>query len=790
MKRHLPSLIALAATCLAISSCSTTSAIPDGEQLYTGMKATEYAQADNSKHAAAVREELDVVLATKPNASLLGSPSIQSPLKMGLWIWNAFSRGTSAFDRWMVNAFGTKPVLMSYANPDLHVSVGESLLEKRGYFNGKITYSLLPQKNPKKMKLQYAVDMGRLWTIDTLRYIGFTPGQDSLIHANASQTDIYPGDAFDVATLESERQRITQLFRDNGYYYYEKAMASYLADTVSMPGKVKVNLQLADSIDPRALRTWSIRNVDVNLRRNLFEQPDSTPHGRTLRLHYSGSKSPVRRRVLRNQLRLSKGDLYSASLQEQTQQRLNATGIFSQTRLSFTPADTTDSCQQLDLVADCVFDKPYDFYVEAYGKGKTSGKFGPELIVGLTKRNAFRGGELLNVRANGSYEWTTSRSDGQESSGVSSYGYGIEVSLQLPRLLNPFSGTAAQRRERAHRRRQKAIARGETPKRKTQYETPMTTLKAASSVINRKEYFKRHVVSGEITYAWRPTETHEYSFSPLLLTYEYMPSSTERFQQMTADLPYLAMSFADQFIPKMQFSHTYQSKAGTPNPIKWWTTVSEASNLLALGYMATGKKWSETGKQLFKNPFAQFVKVESNLTKQWQMGDKSSLVAHVGAGAIFSYGNSKYAPYTEEFFVGGANSIRAFNAREIGPGRYRSSSPLYSYVEQVGDLKFVANLEYRPHLLGSLYGAIFLDAGNVWMMNDDNDNAKFKASSLFKDMALGTGVGLRYDVGFFIIRLDWGIGLHVPYDTGRSGFYNVAHFKDAQTLHFAVGLPF
>lgn len=782
---------------LLSTGCSSTSAIPDGEQLYTGMKPTEYVDADKSEHAASVREELDVVLATKPNGSLFGSPTLQSPLKIGLWIWNAFSQGTTSFDKWMVKAFGTQPVLMSYANPDLHTTVGRNLLKKRGYFNGDISYSLVPQKNPKKMKLQYAVKMGQLWTIDTLGYVGFTPGQDSLISAHADEAMTRSGAPFDISTLESERQRITQLFRDNGYFYYEKGMASYLADSVSRPGTVAVNLQLLDSIDGRALRTWTIRNINVNLRRSLFENIDTTSHGRSLRVRYNGTHSPLRRRVLSNQIKLKRGDLYSASLQEETQQRLNATGIFSQTRLSFVPIDSTDQCSQLDVVADCVFDKPYDFFIEAYGKGKTSGKFGPELIMGLTKRNAFRGGELLNFRVNGAFEWTWGRSDNQETSGMSSYEYGGEVSLQLPRLLIPFRGTAKQRHAKARRRIQEAIARGEDPatvrrRRKVYYETPMTTLRASTSVINRKAYFKRHVVSGELTYNWKPTERSEYKFSPLLLTYEYMPSHTERFDQMTEELPYLAMSFSDQFIPKLEFSYTYQSKAGTPNPIKWWTTLSEASNLLSLGYMVAGKKWDEKGKLMFKNPYAQFVKFETNFTKQWSTGEKSTLVAHVGAGGIFSYGNSTYAPYTEQFFVGGANSIRAFNAREIGPGRYRSVSPLFSYVEQTGDLKFVANLEYRPHLVGSLYGAAFLDMGNVWTLkkHDEMEQTTFQIKRIFKDVAFGTGVGLRYDVGFFILRVDWGLGLHLPYDTGKSGFFNIGHFKDAQTLHFAVGLPF
>ena len=174
------------------------------------------------------------------------------------------------------------------------------------------------------------------------------------------------------------------------------------------------------------------------------------------------------------------------------------------------------------------------------------------------------------------------------------------------------------------------------------------------------------------------------------------------------------------------------------------------------------------------------------------MAEKSSIAFHANTGAVWAYGNSKVTPYTEQFFVGGANSIRAFNARQIGPGSYRSSFQRRSYVEQTGDLKLQMNLEYRPHLLGSLYGAVFLDAGNVWTLHHDTarKGGQFAFKNAFKQMALGTGVGLRYDIGYFMLRIDWGVGLHVPYNTGKRGLYNIAKFKDAQTLHLAIGLPF
>ena len=316
-----------------------------------------------------------------------------------------------------------------------------------------------------------------------------------------------------------------------------------------------------------------------------------------------------------------------------------------------------------------------------------------------------------------------------------------------------------------------------------------TLIKASSDVLNRSGYFKRHIVSGELTYTIQPAPNRVHQFSPLILHYEYMQKQTEAFKEIVSQSPYLLISMADQFVPKMRYTFTYQSRSNFRNPIYWQLSVSEASNLLSLGYLACGEKWNEKGKTMFKNPYAQFLKIETDYRKTWQVSDHSQLVGHVNAGVIWSYGNASAAPYSEQFYVGGANSIRAFNVRSIGPGRYYTNQSRLSYMDQTGDIKFQANVEYRPRLFGNLYGALFVDAGNVWALRDDGyrEGSKLQMKNLLKDMALGTGVGIRYDLEFFVLRLDWGIGIHVPY---KSGFYNMNSFKDSQSLHFAIGYPF
>ena len=779
-----------------LSACSTTSALPEGEQLYTGMIPTEYTNYTKNAHFNAVQEELDIVLATKPNASLFGSPSLKSPFPVGLWIWNAFSPDTTKFGRWITRVFGSRPITLSNVSPDLHATVGKNLLNKRGYFNNKITHELVPQSNKKKIKLKYTVNMGHLWTIDSLQYVDFPPDIDSLIQASRPNAIIKNGDAFDVATLEQERQRLTSLFRNNGYYYYKNNDASYLADTTIVRGKVITRLQLADSINPIDLKQWRIGKITVNLQKNFMEELRQHRKKQGFDLNFNGRHSPLRSRVIANDLQFRPGDLYQQSKHTETMERLNATRLFTASNISFKPCNSTDTCSTLNVTLDFLFDRPYDFYVEAYGRGKTTGKYGPELVVGVTKRNAFRGAELLNVRLHGAYEWTTKRSNDAGTTGrINDYQYGAEVSLQFPRFLNPFKTPPRILRERMRKREAAAIAAGKPltlkPQR-TYFESPMTTLSASTNVIKRALYFKRHVVAGELTYSWAPSERHSFIFKPLSLAYEYMRSVTDRFKALTDSVPYLEVSMADQFIPKALFQYTYQSPSGYANPIRWWSTVSEASNVIALGYLASGEKWNKRGKTMFKNPFAQFVKIETNFTKLWALSGKSSIAAHANAGVVWAYGNSRFAPYSEQFFVGGANSIRAFNVREIGPGTYRSASLVRSYVEQTGEVKVQANVEYRPHLVGNLYGALFLDAGNVWTLHSDasRPGSQFHFNNFFKELAFGTGVGLRYDIGFFMLRVDWGIGLHVPYETGLNRLYNIRHFGDAQALHLAIGMPF
>ncbi len=772
--RHL----SCAAILLTAAACSTTSKLAEGEHLYIGLDHINFSNYEANDQATFTKEEVEAVLECEPNGALFGSSYHRTPFPYGLWVWNAFSGSTTAVGKWINNSFGKAPVTISGVNPKLRASVAQSTLQAHGYLRGNVESTIVPSKKPKKQRIGYDVDMGHLFRLDSVAYVNFPATTDSIMETTAADRLLQRGTPFDVGTLDEERTRLSNLFRNNGYFYFQPGYISYFADTVAVPGQVQLRVHMADSLDARVYRKWYIGNIDINLRHTMREQLDNQQGRRRFTAHYRGQRIPLRWSVLSRGIRMRKGKIYRYDDYAATIKALNAKGVFSSVDCRFTPrqqttdtllaTDSTHNVDTLDVSINCLFDKPYDVYLQTNITGKTNGFIGPGLVVGLTKKNALRGAELLDINVHGNYEWQTRHEAEGTSNSIHSYEYGADVSLDMPRLLVPF-------RTRPFRRF-----------------APSTTIKASFNVVNRAKYFRRHIVSGELTYKFQTSERSRHQFSPLIFEYNYMSHQTQQFVEFLQSAPYLEVAMRDQFVPKMRYVYTYTSPATYRHPIYWETSISEAGNLLAAGYSLAGKHWSEKEKKLFSNPFAQFVRLETDWRKTWTVGTHSQLVAHVGAGIIYSFGNATQSPYSEQFYVGGANSIRAFNVRSIGPGTYHSADPKLSFLDQTGDIKLQLNLEYRMRLFGNLNGAVFLDAGNVWTTRKDayREGSKLKGSQLLDQLALGTGIGLRYDLDFFVVRLDWGIGIHLPYDTGKKGYYNIPKFKDGQSIHLAIGYPF
>lgn len=787
--------IIILASSVIFASCSMTKNIPEDDQLFTGLKSITYEDYEQNDNFTKAQEEVEAALATAPNGSLLGSSYYRLPFSMGVSIWNHYSGKDTGFARWMTKTFGNQPVLMSWVNPKLRASVAQSVLRNHGYFGAIVDYETITQKNPKTAKISYNVMPGRMYKLDSISIVGFPVEADSMIHATSDESYLKKGDAFVVSNLDAERQRISTLLRNNGFYYYQPGYASYLADTFVVDGKVQLQLKLANDIPREALHKWYIGRIDLNLRKSAREQYTDSLKGRFFTIRFSGKKPPIRSRVLMADVKLRPRQLYSHDAYLQSASKLNATGLFSSVNMALTPRDTTAQCDTLDLALNCTFDKPWDFYVETNFNARTIGRMGPEFRMGVTRRNAFRGAEKIDINVHGSYEWATSNN----ASDMSNYEYGADASVEFPRIIAPFFGG-----NRVSRDRQGNIRRdsqGRAVRRYRFYSTPSTLAKLSTDVIYRPGYYKMHVVSGEWTYRWQTSAQSRHEFSPLTLKYQFMNSHTSEFDSLMSDNPYLMNTMQDYFVPEMRYTYTYTSPSSYLHPIRWETTLVESGNGVALYDLATGKKWNDKEKEMFKNPYSQFLKIETDFTKTWTLDAASKLVGHINAGYIHVYGNSVWLPNSELFYVGGANSIRALNVRGAGPGAVRSfGNNAADYILRNGSIKFVCNLEYRRQFFGNLYGAVFLDAGNVWTppgkhfgdstIDKVYEAGNFKWRNFLREQAVGTGLGIRYDLDFLIIRLDWGVALHVPYETSKSGFYNIERFKNSHTLHFAIGYPF
>ena len=784
MTRYAKLLILLVGI-ICLSACSTTKHVPDGDQLFTGLTKIEYKNYVDDENFIATQEEVEAALATAPNGALFGSSYYRTPFPYGLWIWNYAYGSSGKIKKWLNKSFGKAPVLMSQVNPALRASVAQSVLRKNGYMHGQVSYEEKRQRNPKKMKIGYTVTLDTLFTIDTLSYVNFPPQMQALIDSTQNEAQARKGDPFNVATLDAERTRLSQLFRNNGYYYYQSGYASYLADTFDVRNRAKLRLQLADSLPEQALHPWYVGNIRMQLRESSRQQMTDSIGRRFLKIFYGTGKkhAPISPRVILRDLKLRPRRLFSYADYSESIQKINGTGVFSSVDLQFTPRDR----DTLDLTLNCTFDKPWDVYLETNFVNRTIGRMGPEIKLGFTRRNAFRGGEKLDVNLHGSYEWQTS----SQESNMSTYQYGADASIEFPRIIAPFFGGNRIRRDK----------QGRPIRRRRFYTTPSTIAKVSTDIIHRPEYYKMHVNSGEWTYQWQTSAQSRHEFSPLTVKYQFMNSHTDAFDTLVYYNPYLAVTMQDYFIPEMRYTYTYTSPAAKLNPIRWETTLSEAGNVVSLCYLLKGNDWNEKDKKLFKNPYSQFLKLETDFTKTWRLNSTSTLVGHINAGYIWMYGNSDWVPNSEMFYVGGANSIRAFSVRGVGPGAVQSfGQHAFDYLFRNGTIKFVWNLEYRTQLFGNLSGALFLDAGNVWMPSDDHYDdpdmerifspGNFHLSNFFREQALGTGLGLRYDLSFLIIRLDWGLALHLPYDTGKSGYFNIDGFKGNNTLHFAIGYPF
>ncbi len=763
----LPALLAAVITALTIVGCSTTRRIPEGERLYTGIKKIEYSIGDSTGRVpTAMRDDVYDAAFVRPN-NYWPLLSWRYPFPLGLWVYNNWPNPEKGLRHWLYEKLVEEPVLVSDVRPDVRTRMIEQILDNYGYFRGNVTFEMVEgKKNKRKASVLYKVNTGPQFRFNSVELIPDTTSLIHLIDSIASrQTYLRAGSRYDTDSLSAARVNIANALRNKGYYYFRPEYIEYLADSVSKPGSIALRMTLGSNLPKPLIEPYRTGRVTVTVNRHngkaywvdTLDLPQATL--------IKQMPQRLRTSVIRDNVTFRPGRVFRVSDMDRTQAYLSRLGIFSSVTIE-AGHDTTDlKSRLLDVNITCIADKPLEASVEVNATSKSNSYIGPGLILGLTNRNIFGGGEQLSVRLNGSYEWQTGH--GNRGGIFNSYEFGITGSLAFPRLLAP-----------------RFVNR-------TRRNINWTRFTLNADVLNRPHFFKLAQFNLAMSYDWQTNRYSSMSFTPLKFTYTKLMKTTAEFDSIMNANPAVALSFRSQYIPQMMYTYNFNKAYGSNNILSLTVGAQEAGNLFWAVYEACGARGE---KNLFGTPFSQFIKGTAQIVYSRRLGKSGMwLVSRAAVGAVHPYGNSTQVPYAEQFYCGGANSVRAFTVRSIGPGSYRApGNNSVDYFDQTGTFKFEANVELRFPIYSIVHGAVFLDSGNVWLLKTDpaRPGGKLRAGTFLKDLALGTGLGLRFDISMLVLRCDLGIGLHAPYDTGKKGYYNLPDFWKSMAFHLAIGYPF
>lgn len=749
---------------LILGSCSTTRRIPEGEFLYTGIKKIEYFTEDSVKVESDVKSDIADAVDVPPN-NYWALFKWRYPFPLGLWVYNNWNDPGKGFKHWLYEKLVAEPVLVSDVRPEVRVEMIKQILDNNGFFGGSASYEPVYEKNPKKAKIQYNVYPGKPYLLDRVELLPDTSAINHMIDSVAMKLPyLRRGSQYCVDSLSYARNSIANSLRNKGYYFFKPEFIEYLADSIEHRGSIALRLALGSNIPRKVLDPYRTGRIEIIVNRN-------NEHGRgwdtipvKMGTLYKQIPARLRTSVINDNVTFKTGKVFSVRDMDRTQTYLAQLGIFSNINIEAVPDTTTDK-RILDVLISTTLEKPLEASIEVNASSKSNSYLGPGLTVGVTNKNIFGGGEQLAVQLTGSYEWQT----GKNSKGgiFNSYEFGATASLAFPRLLAPRF----------------------IPRRRHQINWTRFALNA--DLLNRPHYFKMAQFNVSMNYDWMISRRANATFTPFKLTYTKLMHTTAEFDSIMTANPAVAQSFMSQFIPQMQYSYGYERKIGQRDAINWTFSVQEAGNLFWAIYEACGVKGE---KRLFGTPFSQFLKGQTQIVWNHRIGrEDNHIVTRVAVGAAHAYGNSTTVPYAEQFYCGGANSVRAFTVRSLGPGSYRPPSNTPSdYFDQTGTFKFEANIEYRFPIYSIVHGAVFVDSGNVWLLRNDpqRPGGLLQGKTFFRDLALGTGLGIRLDFGLLILRGDLGIGIHAPYDTGRHGYYNMTSFGNSLAFHLAIGYPF
>lgn len=647
------------------------------------------------------------------------------------------------------NPFSRKPVIYDTLQARLSCQDLMTAMQNEGYMNAGV--SLYTETKGKKLKATYLLHPGQPFLIGKVNYDIQDEGILQLLHLDQpANQQIKPGMRFTVETLDNERKRIAGLLSDNGYFRFNKDFIHFAADTIMGRKDIALTLQLRkykpNNNSPEVDHTrYLIRDV-------LFQSNDSD------RIH-------LRKQVLLNATAIKEGRPYDASALQRTYNNFARFQAVKYTNIKFAEVPDTNL---LDCHIQISTNKPSTISFQPEGTN-TAGDLGAAASITYTNRNLFHGSEQLSIEFRGAYEAITGLEGYQDQNYTE---FSVETKLVFPRFLAPFLS-------KSFRRRQTASSEW-----------------AVSWDFQNRPEFHRRVFSSAWRYRWSEPKHHlNYRFDLLDLNYVYMPWISSTFKRDYLDNAenrnaILRYNYEDIFIMKTGFTVSYTDGVDAVR-----ANFESAGNLLNGVSKGFGFKTNSQGQHtLFNIAYAQYVKFDFDYTHLFQFDKRNALALHAGLGVAYPYGNSTVLPFEKRYFSGGANSVRGWSVRELGPGKFKGTDGRIDFINQTGDVKLDLNAEYRSSLFWKLQGALFIDAGNIWTLRNyaEQPGGQFKFTEFYKQIAASYGMGLRLNFDYFILRFDVGMKAINPAYESEKEHWSIIHPKLSRDFdfHFAVGLPF
>lgn len=750
---------------LIFSACSNTKYLAEGELLYTGANVKVKGDSLSSKSTAYFEENLEGLVRPRPNSSILG-------LRPKLWFYNIAGepKKDKGFKYWLKNKMGEPPVLFSQVDMDYNTKLIQNYIENKGFFNARTSAD--SSASGKKATSTYTVQLGARYIIDSVRFPNDSIPLTIDIKATEPNSLLKTGNPYDLEVIKTERDRIDAKLKEVGYFYFNPDFLLAQVDSTAGNHQVDIKMKVKDETPILAQRTFTIGNIyvypDYSINKDTLAE-DSSAAIYYKDLTILDPENKFKPSVFDRSLLFKKGELYNRTDHNKSLNRLVNLGTFKFVKNQFKPSDSIDGALDAYYYLTPLAKK--SIRLELTGKTNSANYLGTDVTLSWRNRNALRGAELLTISASAGYEAQYS----SNNSGFNIYRFGGEASLSWPRLITPFNLESSS-----------AFI-------------PKTVAKLSFDFQSRSQLYALESFKSSFGYQWKDNIRKEHQLNISEITYVRPFNVTDLYKDQIIQNPSLGRVIEEQLIfgPTYKYTYTNTMETAKTNTIFYQGSADLSGNIVGLVTGANAKEGEQ--KEVIGVPFSQYIKLENDFRHYLKLGPGKELASRIIVGAGIPYGNSTQLPFIKQFFVGGTNSIRAFRARTIGPGSYNFEVDDNSFLpDQSGDLKLELNTEFRADLFSIVEGALFVDAGNIWLLNEDEQKpgAAFSGDFL-SELAVGTGVGLRFDLQFLILRTDLAFPIRVPYyEKGNRWVLDQVDFGNSQwrrdnlVFNLAIGYPF